>query len=76
MTVELRAQLDEIEVKIMLYFDDYYIKDKIDTDLLAIILKRKLGIRIRHNKLYRLKRMIEDDYPKYFQDAPIPRESE
>lgn len=73
-----KLDLDEIEAKIMVYFDKFYIvdKDKIDTDLLAIILKRMLNIRIGHNKLYRLKRMIEYDHPDYFQTPPIPIEKD
>ena len=68
--------LDEIEAKAILLFDKYYIPDKdtIDVDLLAIILKRELKIPLGHNKLYRLKRQIEYDYPHYLDTPPIPIE--
>lgn len=68
-----KLTLDEIESKAILLFDKYYLpnKDKIDVDLLAIILKRDLGIPLGHNKLYRLKRQIEYDHPDYFITPPI-----
>ncbi len=69
-----KLSLDEIEAKAVYHFDKYYDKDKdkIDVDLLAIILKREEKIHIGHNKLYRLKRQIEYDHPNLFQIPPIP----
>ena len=53
----------------MLSFDKFYNadKDRIDIDLLALILKREHKIRIGHNKLYRLAKQIKFDHPKRFQ---------
>ena len=68
--------LDEIQAKILVYFDIFYIKDKgkIDVELLHIICKRELGIPLGHIRLYRLKRQFEYDYPNYFVTPPIPIE--
>ncbi len=64
--------LDEVEAKIIDYFDIYYNPDKndIDVDLLAMAVKRKLGLRIGHNKTYRLKKQIMFDHPNLFEEAP------
>jgi len=62
--------LDEIQSKAILHFDKYYDKDKdkIDKDLLAVILKRKYRIGIGHNKLYRLSAQIRYDHPELFNE--------
>ncbi len=67
-----KLSLDEIEAKIIDYFDIFYNVDKndIDIDLLAMAAKRKLGIRLGHNKTYRLKKQIMFDYPQLFAEAP------
>ncbi len=67
-----KMSLDEIEAKVLDYFDIYYNVDKndIDVDLLAMAVKRKLGVRLGHNKTYRLKKQIMFDHPKMFEEAP------
>ena len=59
-----KLTLDEIEAKIINYFDIFYNVDKndIDVDLLAMVAKRNLGIRLGHNKVYRLKKQIIFEY--------------
>jgi len=32
--------------------------------------KRKLGVRLGHNKIYRLKKQIMFDHPNLFEEAP------
>lgn len=66
-----KLTLDEIEAKIINHFDIYYNADKndIDVDLLAMATKRKLGIRLGHNKIYRLKKQIIFDHPELFEEA-------
>ena len=44
--------------------------DKNDIDLLVLLLKRKLRIRLGHNKTYRLIKQIMFDHPKLFEEAP------
>jgi len=68
-----KLTLDEIEAKIINYFDIFYNVDKndIDVDLLAMATKRKLGIRLGHNKVYRLKKQILFDHPELFEEAPL-----
>ncbi len=67
-----KLSLDEIEAKILDYFDIFYNVDKnnIDVDLLAMAVKRKLGVRLGHNKIYRLKKQIIFDHPKLFEEVP------
>ena len=69
-----KLSLDEIQAKVMLDFDKFFNKDKmdIDLDILAIVLKRNHKIKLGHNKLYRLKKQIRYDYPDRFEmpDAP------
>jgi len=67
-----KMSLDEIEAKVLDYFDIFYNVDKndIDVDLLAMAVKRKLGVRLGHNKTYRLKKQIMFDHPKLFEEAP------
>ena len=45
-------------------------KNDIDIDLLAMAYKRKLNIRLGHNKIYRLKKQIMFDHPNLFEEAP------
>ena len=51
-----KMSVDEIEVIAMKYFDKFYIPDsnKIDVDMLAIVLKQSEKLIIGHNKVYRL----------------------
>ena len=67
-----KMSLDEIEAKILDYFDIFYNVDKndIDIDLLAMAAKRKLGVRLGHNKTYRLKKQIMFDHPNLFIEPP------
>ena len=62
--------LDQIQVKALLYFDKFYDKDKdrIDVDLLGIILKREEKTLVGHNKLYRLAKQIRYDHPELFNE--------
>lgn len=67
-----KMSLDEIEAKVLDYFDIFYNVDKndIDIDLLAMAVKRNLGVRLGHNKTYRLKKQIMFDHPKLFIEPP------
>jgi len=64
--------LDEIEKRVMDYFDKFYDadKNKIDNNLLYVVLKRKCNIEIGHSKLYKLSAQISFDHPKLFIEAP------
>lgn len=63
-----KLSTEEIEEKAMLYFDKFYNVDKnrIDINLLGIVLQREENIRVGHNKLYKIANMIKYDYPKHF----------
>ena len=63
-----KLTLDEIQAKVMNDFDHFYDKDsdRMDVDLMAIILKRNYHIRLGHNKLYRLSKQICFDHPELF----------
>ena len=67
-----KMSLDEIEAKVLEYFDVYYNVDKndIDIDLLAMAVKRNLGVKLGHNKTYRLKKQIMFDHPNLFIEPP------
>ena len=60
--------IDEVEEITMRYFDKFFDKDrnKIDIELMTAILFREEGIKIGHNKKYRLAKQIEYDYPDHF----------
>jgi hypothetical protein len=66
--------LDEIEAKVIPYFDKFFNFDKgiIDINLLATVLKREFDppIKVGHNKIYRLRSQIEYDHPDLFPVAP------
>lgn len=68
-----KMNIDEIEQVALNYFDKFYDKDKdrIDVELMTVILFREEGIRIGHNKKYRLAKQIEYDHPKLFHEKPI-----
>lgn len=69
-----KLSLDEVQAKVMIDFDKFFIKDKmdIDLDLLAIVLKRNHQQKLGHNKLYRLKKQIRYDYPERFEMPEVP----
>lgn len=73
-----RMSIDEIELIAIDYFDKFYEKDKdkININLLKIVLKREHDppIILGHNKLYELRDLIYYDYPKLFNIPPIKRE--
>jgi len=64
--------IDEVEEITMRYFDKFFDKDrnKIDIELMTAILFREEGIKIGHNKKYRLAKQIEYDYPDHFIEKP------
>lgn len=69
---------DEIEAKAMTVFDKFYNKDKerIDIELLKLVLRKEFNIRIGHNRAYELQRLIVYDYPDRFpkgvDDSDVP----
>ena len=67
-----KMSIDELEVIAMDYFDKYYLvdKNKIDVDMLAVVLWREERLKIGHNKVYRLAKQILYDHPKMFEVAP------
>jgi len=69
-----KLSLDEIQAKALDYFDRFYDVDKnrIDVDLMGIVLKREHKIVLGHNRLYRLKRQIEYDHPNLFEVPETP----
>ena len=68
--------LDEIEAKVMMYFDKFYNADKddVDQELMNMFLERKLKIVIGHNKQVSLKKRIKYDHPDRFINPPYPKE--
>jgi len=64
--------LDEVEKRVIEHFDKYYDpdKNKIDVNLLYVVLKRSCNIEIGHSKLYKLSAQIEFDHPKLFIEPP------
>jgi hypothetical protein len=68
-----KLTLDEIQAKALNHFDLFYNvdKDKIDVELMAIVVKRKvLGFELGHNKSNRLAKQIRFDHPELFNEAP------
>lgn len=68
-----KMSMDELGLIAIDYFDKFYIEDKnkIDVDLMAIILWREEKLKIGHNKLYRLAKQIIYDNPKRFDPKPL-----
>ena len=68
-----KLTLEEIEPMVIKHADLFVDidKNKIDRNKLDLTLRRKLNIRIGHNKLYRLANLLEFDYPKIL---PEPNE--
>lgn len=69
-----KLTMDEIEAKVIVYFDKFYDvdKDNIDQDIMAIVLERECKIRIGHNKQVRLKKQIRYDHPDLFDKSITP----
>jgi len=63
---------DEIEELAMPFFDKFFLpdKNKIDVDMLAVVLWREEGIKVGHNKIYRLAKQIMYDHPDHFSPRP------
>ena len=63
---------DEIEELAMPYFDKFYLpnKNKIDVDMLAVVLWKEEKIKVGHNKIYRLAKQILYDHPEMFSPHP------
>ena len=59
---------DDIEAKAMTVFDKFYNKDKekVDIELLKLVLRKEFNIRIGHNRAYEIQRLIAYDYPDRF----------
>lgn len=73
-----KLSLDEIEAKAIQYADDFIDVDKIkvDRNMLDIVLRRKLKLRIGHTKLYKLANLIEYDHPELFPEpTPINKDN-
>lgn len=58
---------EQLEKKVLPFADEYTDPDgKIDVDMLRIVSKRKVRIKIGHNKAYRIAKMLKYDYPNRF----------
>ena len=64
--------LDEIQAKAINYFDKFYDvdKNKIDVDMMYIVLKREEKIVLGQTRAYRLSRQIKYDHPNLFDIKP------
>ena len=73
-----KLTLEEVEAKAVKYFDKFFDVDKgkIDIDMLHVVLLKEEKIRIGHNKLYKLRRLIEYDHSNLFPEpTPINKDN-
>jgi len=67
-----RMSNEEVKVIAMRYFDKFYNEDKnkIDVDMMKVIIEKEEEISLGHNRKYEIAKLILYDYPELFEPKP------